>query len=45
MDLFKAIAKELNQPRKDFTLAILKTRKENPQKLTQLGSRFHPRHL
>ena len=27
------------------SVAILKNRKENPQKLTQLSSRSHPRHL
>ena len=28
-----------------MTMSILKSRKENPQKLTQLSSRSHPRHL
>ena len=28
-----------------FQLYLTKSRKENPQKLTQLSPRFHPRHL
>ena len=28
-----------------FKCLLLKSRKENPQKLTQLSSRSHPRHL
>ena len=27
------------------TMSLSKSRKENPQKLTQLSSRSHPRHL
>ena len=45
MNLVKAIAKELKHPERNSSLAILKSRKENPQKPTQLSSRSHPRHL
>ena len=32
-------------PEKHNILRMLQSRKENPQKLTQLSSRSHPRHL